>query len=647
MKMQFFQKKLANYALISLLCIIAFSVMINFSPVVLPLGASPEFLVPCFFVIWIIITTHNRTSTDRSTNNTLRIELSQLALVLLLSTLLFTGLDLINANIKWIIFTISFFVLLIFSSLVIENRLDIDFSKLHSKKIYILVGTIFILALLLRLHGMDYVQGADNFNLIAGKSLYETGHFVYQRNLDITFLIAFLFKIFSPQIEVARLVPLFWGMLSVLYLYRLGSKVSWQVGILSSLLLATSPVAIEKSLFIREYSFLLFMTIFITDTLLTIFNKYLHYKELFVKKYLTYAFSLSLFFLIYSYLVDTGTIKSALSTIFFMSFPIAYYFIQEHYQAFLPKFYLISAFILAIFLAIVAFPITMFSKTFTFVPFWFDMFFNPNVSTPMQWFSQSFLPTGFFFILWCISFFYTSKNLKILNFIFLATIFLFVFKYEQTDKNFTHSRYLYYIYPFYIVGFATSLHLIYKSLSKLSHKGPILFLSSLVALLMMNPLENIAHGAKHDLSIWDGSSTRQPTAASSLNIFKSIVDILKSNGATDSSIFVIQGESPALLTWYMNIRVERTYTNKSGDIYETGKGVYVVDEGQGVDEMTAAFSDHESGYLIWHSSRFKESDFSLYDKSISYIDTIGGYKLYFWSSASPNSNVIPGEQNDA
>lgn len=497
---------------------------------------------------------------------------------------------------------------------------------------YILGLTIIILVgFFLRIWNLDYLQGTDNFNLLSAKSFADNNYFIYNRNLHITYFLGFLFKSFGVNFFVAKISFVIIGTISIFLLYILGSIINKKVGLLSSLLLAISPVAIEKSSIVREYSEILMLSIITIYILLKIFNKYKNLPELFIKKYLIYASIATIFILFYSHFTNSGGYKSILSIIFFVSIPVFYYFIKNHYEKFIIYYVLFISIILILFIKLIHIPITIFHSNFVYNPYWYKMFFDPNIQTPMQWFSFSKFSPILIISIFLITLLVKNQKIFIFQFGFWSIVLLFIFKFYSTF-GYNHSRYLYYIYPFYVILFSLSIYSI-NILLKILKINKIIYLLFLV-LLLSNIIipKNTIHAAIHDLSIWkEIKDKRQPTSYGNRNSFLNVINLLKKNGLSGKEAIVIQGEGNIFLTWYFNYPITRTYKNMRGYEYETGNKIYLVDTSYGINEFEFALDKYSSGYLLWHSSVYRKNDFKYKNKYFKYLGTSEGYKLFKWN----------------
>jgi len=170
-------------------------------------------------------------------------------------------------------FWLLFFVLIIFYFFVNNVKISSVNFDLKRKKLFefidnnlvILFVLIIISAVLVRLWNLDLLSPAkDEFaHLIAGKRWLLEGSFNYDRGWEISYMVGFLSKLFKIQsIYVARLVPVFWGSMTIFPIYLLGKEFGKRIGLIAAFLWAFSPFAIGISRYIREYAFYLFLVTF-------------------------------------------------------------------------------------------------------------------------------------------------------------------------------------------------------------------------------------------------------------------------------------------------------------------------------------------------------------------------------------------------
>lgn len=495
-----------------------------------------------------------------------------------------------------------------------------------------ILSIIILLGFILRIWNLNYLQGSDNYNLLSAKSLWENGHFIYTRNLDITYILSILFKFFGATWTVARIPFITIGTISILSIYILGKYFNSKVAFIGAFLFAISPVSIEMSSFVREYAgILLFGNIFFI-ILISIHQKFKYEPKRFLSYYLL-TFTLStIIILFYSTISQTGTIKAILSILLVETLIILYYFFKNNYFVFLKYYLLASIIFITVFIKIIHVFITLFAQDLSYNPYWFKMFFDPMVSSPMQWFSFSTISWMLLFFIFSIGFLINFKKdiFRIFYLVFFLNVLLFVFKFNGWEYQ--HDRYLYHLFPFYTVIFSVGLYYLYLLSTHLKYP---LFSKLVILLFLISSviiLPNTLHGANHDLTIWGAITNtkgRQPTAGGNRNYFLNIFHYLDSKGFNNKTPVIIQGEDPFFLTWYYNYPVTRSYYDNN---YETGDKVFSVKKYSGIDEFKLATDLYKFGYFLTPASvEYSEKDFN-YNKNIfTFQNKIEGYNIYIWT----------------
>jgi len=491
---------------------------------------------------------------------------------------------------------------------------------------------IVVLGFVLRIWNLDYLQGTDNFNILAAKALYQNGTFSYDRGIHITYMVYFLFKIFGAELWVARIPMILMGLLSVFLIYILGKMFSKKTGIIASFLLAISPVAIEKSTFVREYSEIFMWSLVSLIILLKIYISEKDNKKLVKKLFMASLIILSLIYF-YSTITNTATIRSVIAIPIFAT-PILLFsraYIEKRNKTL--KFYCLL-FIpgLVLFVFLVPWVVTFFHSGISYQPYWFKMFFDPFVSTPMQWFSFSSLSPLFILGIFMMPLLLKKDLTKILQVLFWLILLLFILKVPNV-YGYLHSRYLYFVYPIFITLIAIAL---YSFLSIIKFYKNKLLVNLLIIFFIFSNfliLSNTYHSSIHDLSVWKDSppDERQPTASGSRNYFYDIFDILIANNFSNKYPLIIQGENQFFISWYFNYNISRSYNPSGTDWYDAGEKVYVIDPYINFSELDYAIENYEEGFLIGHSSEYPERDYEYEAVSFNYIGSVEEYKIYKWS----------------
>lgn len=532
-----------------------------------------------------------------------------------------------------------FIFLLLYTDRLLNNSLpkqNATISTPRKKALYVYASlfVIIIIGATLRAWNLDYIQGADNFNILSARSLHENGSFVYPRNKHLTYVISFFFDILGTHFWVARIPTITLSIISIPAMYLLGSIINKKVGLLSALLLAISPMEIEGASFVREYSELFLYSTLATFFLLHTYKQYSKNKiasDILFKKYIYTIIAIVLIVFTYSFVFNSDTLKSLLSIVAFITVYLVYFFVKNEHSHHLKRVTIYLSILVILFVSFIFIPVTIFTKYLTYNQYWLQVFFDPQVQVPMQWFSFSGVTSFFIFTIFISSIFLKNNILlKVFYWVFFSILLLFVFKYDATT-HYLHARYLKYLMPIYIVIMSTSLLHLYHTLIKKSNNFFIKGFLIILACTILFPLSNIIHASKHDLSMFNSRpSKRQASTTANRNDFMKVINTLQFYNISNKDAILIQGESPFYITWFLNYPITRYYTTKSGYRYDVGDKVFV--SSHFLDELPMAIQRYPEGYMLWHSSKYPPKDF-IYKTStkFTYLTSVVGYKLYKWS----------------
>jgi hypothetical protein len=498
------------------------------------------------------------------------------------------------------------------------------------------LATAVILGFILRAWNLNYLQGADNFNLMAALSLYENGTYVYNRNPHINYLLAGLFDLFGVSLPIARLPFVVIGTVSIFFTYRLGRIIDRPTGLVAAFLLAVSPVAIEKSSYVREYAEAYLLGAGAMILLLGLVRRRFN-DSTFLRRYALTAAAIFAVIYLYSYLIYSGNTKAVLASVIFGSLVVWIIYAAAKLRPYLPAVLLVTAAGFFVFEKIVHIPINVFLTGYGYVPYWLQMFFDPRVQTPMQWFSYSTVRMSALIAAFCLPLLTLPRGSKrraavALYGLFFVSVFFLVFKYDESLRQF--SRYMFHLYPAYMVLFGLATVALYRLAWATWRK---VGLAALTVFLLGSVFmaENTYHGATHDLTIWEGKNPRQPTNAGSRDFYNDILDFLEQRSLTKDVPIVIQGESPFYFTWRFRYPVNRqiTITTELGQVitYEAGNNVLMINSAYRINELDRALTEFDRGFLIGHSSAYRQNDFIYRGVVFRYLNTLHKYKIYSWT----------------
>jgi hypothetical protein len=494
---------------------------------------------------------------------------------------------------------------------------------------FVLAAIVFI-GFILRIWDLTYIQWSDTYNLISAKALYENGTFIYLRNLDYTYFTAYLFQIFDASLVVARIFPIIASVVSIFLIYELGkSLVNRKVGLISAFLLAVSPVAIEMSSLAREYSL---NSLILLLSLLVIFKS--HDSEISFFKKIAIGVANVFFVLIYAAITNNTTLPIILLGVIISIF--IFILFSKNYTIKNKIFLLICFLVTVLFIS----PISdNFSPKLLWQPAWFNIFFNPHVPYPMQWFSGLNTSTLLLFSIFLaplLSYKKFSLKVHVLYIIFFSYIALFVLKYQDVSGlTYLPSRYLYHIHFIYVVIYAISIYLLWKLYDSKYYKVGLLIF---IFCSFVSP-QNIYRGAQHYVDLSNGylagNYPRVSSIGSRPDVKEFLVKLNDLNIIKSDTAVVLEGLDQAAFVYYFNYNIDhnRSYVVRNGEYrysYDIAKKLYLQDEGlniQGLDEATAA---NKEGVFITYQDRYPSSDFIINNTHFEYLTRIDSKKIYRW-----------------
>ena len=485
---------------------------------------------------------------------------------------------------------------------------------------------ILIIGATLRCWDLNYIQWSDNFNFISAKALYQNGNFIYNRNTDYTLFTGYLFYLFKPSLLIARIFPIIFGIVSIFFVYVFGKIFNKKVGLISAFLFAISPVAIEQSSMVREYTLNLFIFLLATIFLFSLFNKGLRV----YKKVLYCSLVLALIYL-YSIL----TVNTTLPIILFGLLIISLYLILYENKDF--KFSLIPA--IAIMSVIFNFFISKFDNFyhgFLWNTGWFNIFFNPKVNYPMQWFNGSNINIILIFFIFLIPlFFKLNRKILLCYTIFFFYIILFVFKF-QDNLTYLASRYLYHIQFIYTFIFALSFYILYIIYKHYFYKIFILiFIFSCMVILPNTLLSTTHYSNPKDYN--NGNYPRVTSIGSRPDVGIFLNNLQALNIIKKNYPIVLEGLDQSAIIYKFDYDIDkvRNYVIHNGIYtyyYDIGTNIYLEDESNNLLGLRDAILDNKEGIFITYRDIYPESNFTIGNTKFTFISTIYPKKIYRWDN---------------
>lgn len=422
--------------------------------------------------------------------------------------LILLGLIIVPASRKAIIDVVAFFSDLPLTHVARKTTSSLARLKLwvdqHRNTLTIwLVTGITLFGAWIRFYSLDPIATyEDEYSaLAAAEQFFHDGDFQYPRAYIVTYSVIALFAITGQHsLEVARWMPLLFGIATIPLMYFLGRRVSWPVGILSAFVWSILPLAIGLSRYVREYSVFGFITVL-----------YLIYISYFIRRLPQFKWSIIGFLHLALLLIPVLYYELDPRTTFLSVFPVLLTFafflliIQFHDKLRinnLRKMFrgrtILSIAGIVLFL-IILIPVirlaldqvsleTILSRNPTR---YFQLFFGPHVhdkSSAAMWFYSLKTSSLAVIALLALPLIWIRKQSYLLAVAgtFAVNFLAFAF---FLDSNF-QARYAFYFFPLYVILFATAIYMLYRAMLAIeSWPGKIIL--ALLILALINPIPTI------------------------------------------------------------------------------------------------------------------------------------------------------------
>lgn len=518
---------------------------------------------------------------------------------------------------------------------------------------FVPVAAITLGGLILRSLDLDSILRVDLFNLSSAFSLYDTGGFVYMRNVDITKGVAALMQLLGRSVEVAKIPFVAAGTIAIPLVYLLGRFVTPTVGLVAAALVAIDPYQIGVSGFIREYPVTLLVAIVIALAQFGVYRRFSASRVLFLPILVAVSGVFSAAVLFYAEVANNGTVVAALQSSMLVTVALVLHFIGRHFPS---LFRPVTAAVLL--LMIVGFSVVHnygpFSQGFHLRPELFRAHFDPMSSRTMHTFSLAAV-SKFFVVALCIYPFMSKKRSPYLDAILLSfwgTLLLFTLKLDAGDAG----RYLHHVSAFQAVLFAGGLVWLFQMLKTSIPRRPARWTATvLLFLVIVNPINSIQSALN---LVPNARDIRTPTDLSSGNSYEELVEFMRMHGVDSTSPLIEAARTPDSASILLNRRFTRRKTNRGRNWKDIGEGIYPIRWNVLEDSVEAensntlkdyadhsieAFQNHDSGYLITDRYRmFPPSDFQMEDVVFRYLGSTPhpynpevGFVLYRWSVRGP------------
>ncbi len=579
------------------------------------------------------------------------------ALIIVLSLVFFFNITIFyqgDSHFWWLLFAIVLLYFYVKNIKISLSSFDLkrnDFLRFINKKSIAILIIIVILAALIRLWGLGLLSPArDEFShLVAAKRWLDEGFFNYDRGWEISYMVGFLFKIFQNQsVYIARLVPVFWGVLTTIPIYLLGKEFNRRVGLIAAFLWAVSPFAIGISRYTREYIFYLFLT---TLGLWLFYYLRSNLKKKRISKNRKLIVGLLLIFLLAYPLIPEVSLTYvgfhlilAAILLFYLTRKLLSYINRLIDNRFLSYLIVVTASLMIVYVLIST--TNLFFKIETGP--WQSFFSTGEVIRSFisaNWYSYSSVPILFILAIFFLPLFvnWDKERIKELYWAFFFVIAVFTFLYHLLTGSPFGSRVIFFLYPIFIVIMSVSLNLIIKFLENYRNKK--VFFTSIVALLIFfffNPLM----GPRMVLGEKDGKiDLKQRSPHQNVDIVAKMLNgygyqpgdtvITTHNGIFShyfDNKFVEDEENWPLIRFKYHSREIR---------YDYPINLYLLKENRlnsGYDDIVNIIKSSDTGWLVLNYGEEEQVDIYnqyiiLTDKQLNYLGSSqehGGFKIYRW-----------------
>jgi hypothetical protein len=507
---------------------------------------------------------------------------------------------------------------------------------------------IFILFFVTRLYENDFINASDNYNVLGIKNMYENGFSFYKYSPITDIFMIQIVKMFGFSLFTIKIPFITYSFITLVFIYLIGRFLSKNLALTSSFLYVISPWAIIQSRITRDYSFDLMIGAIVIFLCFILYEKI--EKEKSTQNYFQYIILFSLIpasiILLYEFNRQqtlTVGIYALLSSIFIIgSILRKKTFIKDQ----LHHIYWIStSFILLIALYLLErFPFKFGFNSPDFI--FFNVFFNPLIESPWQWFHDINLNPLFLSVIFLLGIVLFEKNILnkkftlILFSSFIFALLLYTLKYES-HLNYIPVRYIYFLFAPYVIILANAILNIFKPFKTKFEKLTIIIL----LIVMINPIALI-YSISPPLAYEEDEISNVQIDNVGIGRFKmlEVVSYLENElNVDDNTIVVFDGRYGEFIL-YLNrsMDMKKGLISSKGHEYDVSKNTYVQSNYFGYYELNEAITDNSKGiYISTEKVVFNEheevvtklynDDLYLYNTPLKFNTYINGYKIYSWN----------------
>jgi hypothetical protein len=495
----------------------------------------------------------------------------------------------------------------------------------------IILIIILIIGFVVRIWNLDYIQASDNFNLSSAQAFAETGTFTYERSYDITFTIGYVFDILGVSLFNARLPFVIIGLVAVYFSYLIGRFISKQTALLSAFFTAISPDIIEQSTAVREYSinFLLLSA--------CLYLLLLSYSKMFTNSLYKLAYYLSIYILLCSIIFIYGSLTQNFTTgliililTIFTIFIVPHIVKKEKYYYFI----LLVSYLIIGLIFYYSYLTGLFAPGINLNVYWVRIFTDPMISYPMQWFSYVNIGIPIILLILILPIFNKNAVVTSLTLTFFTVVLLFAFKFIN-DLNYVPTRYLFILYPVYVIIFSIGLLKLISLVININLRLKYILIVPFV-MVAVNVGQNVLHAARHDLvENWPYESPRRPTAIGTRADVERLNDYIRKENLIDvSKPIILDSFDPAWIQIPLGYKISTssTFSDNGSGRYERAENVFLENDWWGIHEFTTTLDKYDSGFYIARSSKYIDSGPYHEETRFSLIAIYENFNIYYWES---------------
>jgi hypothetical protein len=522
--------------------------------------------------------------------------------------------------------------------------------------------SIILFGLFLRLFYLDYLDGSDNYTIIAVKNLYENGVTYYKPDGYITpNLMLFFSKIFGYNSFALRLPSILYSFITMVCIYFISKNFNKKIAIISLILFSISPWSIVVSRLTRDYAFDCMIGCIILIISIKLYQKIIEKDS---KKEIIYLLFLpvlirfisefnhrsqtqlviiipfiTLLCVVWFYLLSYKSTQQSNSILSYIS----NYKMYKRWGI----FFLFSSIII---IAMYFVDHKYFNFGFHYDLFYLDVFFNPLTESPWQWFHNNHLNIYFiialFFFPLLTSLFLKNKKLKLLLLLYSIFFFglgLFMFKFVS-HIHYSPTRYIYFLFPVYTIIFSINF---YYFINLVKNSKIVIPIFILFIFLFFN--FNSIYYAIYPIAAYNNENIYNlkidNIGLGRFNMYP-VVDFIKNDlNSSENETFVFggrYGEFILLLNYSMD--PERYLLRTKHHHYDVGKNMFVESSYFNYHELKDATLSSKNGYFITCDSNITDYEknpiqelnnqsFVLYETDFHFINEINIFKIYYWNQS--------------